>query len=112
MLDAAVLAGCACAIAAGQLLFKLAAGRLAGERIMTLVVNPYLLLGLALYGIATLAWVWELRSVPLSQAYPFMAVSFVLVPIASFFLLGESLSAGKLIGALLISIGIVVSVTR
>lgn len=82
-------------ISAGQLLLKVAATRMAalppgdGARHLWALVNLPLVAGVAVLGASTLWWVWVLRTVPLSQAYPFMALCFVLVPLGAMFLLGE-----------------------
>lgn len=58
---------------------------------LRVIASPYLLSGGALYGAATLVWIWLLSKMPLSQAYPFMALGFVLVPLASAYFFGEQL---------------------
>jgi len=62
---------------------------------------------LAVYGIATLLWIWVLREVPLSQAYPLMALSFVLVPAAGALIFGERVTLTYGIGVSLIVLGVV-----
>lgn len=83
-------------LALGQMLFKVAASMLpplstlAG--IMALSVNPWFYLALALYGSATLLWILILQDVPLSLAYPFVALGFVIIPLASFLIFKEPLN--------------------
>lgn len=97
---------------AGQILFKATAiawqaeGSLFSPRVLA-----YLLPSLALYGIATLAWVWVLQFVELGRAYPFMALAFVLVPLLSMLLFGEVLGWRYYLGVLLICAGVVVVAT-
>lgn len=98
-------------MACGQLLFKLAATSSTQERASSSLlgfVNPYLLGGIALYGGLTIMWVWILRSVPLSKAYPFVALSFIFTPMFSKFFLNESLSTTYYLGLLLIAAGVIV----
>ncbi|MDG4650204.1 EamA family transporter [Roseibacterium sp. SDUM158017] len=101
-------------ISAGQVLFKLTGGRIDGRGatgvagILRTLADPYLLLAFAIYGSATILWVYVLRHMPLSQAYPFMALSFVLVPLASLVVFGETLGLRYWIGAGLIVAGMVV----
>ena len=92
----------------GQILFKMAAtsSREAG---LLSALNFYLAVALALYGTATLVWVWQLQTVPLSYAYPFMAATFVFVPLASRLILNEHLTPGSLIGGIVIVIGVLIS---
>lgn len=101
-------------ISLGQVLFKLAGGRI-DERdatgvmgVMHTLLDPFLLVALAIYGSATILWIYVLRHVPLSQAYPFMALSFVLVPLASWLFFGETLGLRYWIGAGLLLSGMVV----
>lgn len=100
-------------ISCGQLLLKFAALNLRnpdalGFWLAGFRVNAYLVSGIAILGASTLLWVWILRSVPLSVAYPFMALAFVIVPCMSFVLLGEPLGWKQILGSLLIAIGVVV----
>lgn len=101
-------------ISAGQVLFKLTGGRVEARGdggiggLLRTLLDPYLLLAFAIYGSATLLWVHVLRHMPLSQAYPFMALSFVLVPIASLLFFGETLGPRYWLGAGLIVAGMLV----
>lgn len=109
------LIGCAAMIAAGQVLFKwaalTAARQSAGAPAAIEVLRvPSFWAALVIYGAATLFWTYILQSVPLSRAYPFMAMGFVIVPVFAALLFGEKLNASYLIGAALISCGIVLTV--
>lgn len=103
---------CVLAISSGQLLFK-RAGIEIEARGGWLHWGPlsYVLIALAVYGAATLLWIALLRSVPLSKAYVFMALSFVIVPLASRWLFHEPLSTGLLVGSAMIAGGILVAAT-
>jgi drug/metabolite transporter (DMT)-like permease len=110
MLETVGLGGFALILAAGQLLFKLAADRappiseLNGLR--HLLGDPILWLALLLYGAATLLWIFLLQRVALSHAYPFAALAFVLVPLGAALFFGERLSSGFFVGSALIAVGI------
>ncbi|RAI42490.1 hypothetical protein CH341_19280 [Rhodoplanes roseus] len=71
-------------------------------------MSPILLvtLALALYLMATIAWVQALRSVPLSVAFMFNSLAFVLVPVAGFVVFGEPIPRFFLLGLALIIGGI------
>lgn len=109
-----VLAGCVLGISAGQLLFKLAATRPLpdGAPVWRLLFSPALLLGLTIYGLATLAWLWQLRTTPLSRAFPFMALGFIITPLAATWLFGETTGPRYWLGASLIAAGVVLSATE
>lgn len=100
---------CALAISFGQIAFKLL-GRMYASGVGLFAPRSLALLCAAgaLYVGATGAWIWLLRTLPLSRAYPFMAVSFIVVPLLSWLLLGERLSPAYLAGVALVSAGIVV----
>jgi drug/metabolite transporter (DMT)-like permease len=68
--------------------------------------SPLVLLGLLLYGIGALAWIAVLARLDLSLAYPFLALNFVLVTIASRLFLGETVPALRWAGILVICGGI------
>ena len=102
-------------LACGQVLFKVAAQSIKGpigfnfQTALQFVLNPYLLLSLAIYGIATLSWVLLLRNTELSKAYLVVALSIVLVAIAGTFLLREPLSARLVAGMVIILVGLAVA---
>ena len=98
-------------IASGQVLFKLTS-RTAGsanlQGLMQLALNPILISALALYGIGTIIWIFVLKSVPLTIAYSFMALTFCIVPVLAASFLGETLTLRYAIGAALIMAGMIV----
>jgi drug/metabolite transporter (DMT)-like permease len=98
---------CALAISAGQVLFKLL-GRAYASGTGLFAPRSLALLSLAglLYVGATAAWIWLLRTLPLSRAYPYMAVSFLVVPLLSWLVLGERLPAAYLAGVALVAAGL------
>tara|TARA_R110000782_G_scaffold107216_1_gene195592 strand:+ start:793 stop:1161 length:369 start_codon:yes stop_codon:yes gene_type:complete len=98
-------------IAFGQVLFKQTGIQLADKPdapFYSILFSPVFLVAVALYGIATLAWVYVLKMVPLSMAYSFMALTFVLVPLMAAFFLKEPLTVKYAIGACLIIAGLFV----
>lgn len=96
-------------IAVGQILFKLASrdvSSLSAASLVKLSMNGYFLVALVLYGLATISWIYVLRHFPLSRAYLFMGLSFVFVPLLSYFFLKEPLGLKYLAGAACIIFGI------
>jgi drug/metabolite transporter (DMT)-like permease len=106
----ALLIGYPLLLAAGQILFKRTATRLVGlplpEQFLALLVQPAFYSACLLYAVATVLWVWLLTLIPLSAAYPFAALSFVIVPIASWWFLGEPLGSRYWAGIALIVAGV------
>lgn len=110
-LEAALLAVTVSAIASGQTLFKLASmAWVPGSGLLGLMQVPWFWVGLVVYGGATLAWLMLLRTVPLTLAYPFFSLAFFIVPLLSWWFLGEPLQAKQWLGAVLIAVGVWVSV--
>ena len=97
-------------IAGGQILFKQAGARLqaSGAPFVSLAADPRFVAAVAIYGAATLLWVQVLRSVPLTYAYSFMALTYVMVPLMAVFWLGETLTLRYALGAALVAIGLIV----
>ena len=96
-------------IAAGQVMFKLTGQRLADHPSLAFhqaVISPLFLAALTLYGGATLLWIYVLKTVPLSYAYSFMALTFVIVPLLAAVWLGEGLSVRYYAGMGLILAGL------
>ena len=101
------LAGFLLMIVAGQICFKKAALSGAGlDSIFQSFMNKWLLGAFAIYGVATFIWVTLLRTMPLSTAYPFIALGFILVPLAGVVLFGEHLTVTQWVGTGLIVVGI------
>lgn len=104
------LTGFVVLMSAGQVLFKLAADSLPPltrlASVPALLHNWWLWMAFALYGGATLLWVALLQRLPLSVAYPFVAVSFVTVPLVAAVLFHEPLTLRYAAGVALILAGI------
>lgn len=96
-------------LAAGQILFKKAALVAGDGPMIPGILNIWTVLALVLYGAATIMWIGILQTTPLSTAYPFGALAFVIVPLAAYFVFNEQLSVTYLVGASLIFIGIVLT---
>jgi multidrug transporter EmrE-like cation transporter len=99
-------------MAVGQVLFKTVAVKsnalTSAQSLFGMLLIPQFWLALLLYGLATLLWIRILQEVPLSRAYPFAALGFVLVPAASVLFFGETISKTYILGAVFIISGILV----
>jgi drug/metabolite transporter (DMT)-like permease len=71
------------------------------------LLDPYILSSFVAAFIASLAWMAALSKFQLSFAYPFMSLSFIVVMVASYWLLGETLSISRIAGCLFIVSGLV-----
>ncbi|CEG57368.1 membrane protein of unknown function [Legionella fallonii LLAP-10] len=70
------------------------------------IKNPLLLLMLILFATQLINWLLLLTKTDLSFVYPLTALSYVTIAISSHYFLGESLSWLKILGILIIMIGV------
>lgn len=101
--------------ALGQTCFKTGVGRVsfaegAGvvHKSLAMLLSPWVLGGLAFYGVGTLLWLFALKRMDLSLAYPFVAMSFVMVAGSGVLFLGETLTLTRVLGMALIISGLLV----
>jgi len=107
-------------IAIGQLIFKFAALNfivIPGHSYVEFVrYNIFVIslvgLALILYALSTVAWLIALRTVPLSVAYLFNGLAFVIVPIAAVIIYGEILPRYFYLGSLMTIAGVVLVTIR
>ena len=71
-----------------------------------LAFNPWIWLALLLGAVSFVAWLLVLRRWPLGYAYPFVSLTFPLVAIGSFALLGERISVGQVLALVFIVAGV------
>lgn len=73
------------------------------------IFDPYIFSSFFAAFIASLTWMAALSKFDLSFAYPFMSMAFVVVLVASYFLLDEPVSVYKVVGLLFIVAGLVIA---
>lgn len=69
------------------------------------LTNAFVFGGLALYGLGTLLWLFVLSKLPLTAAYPFVGLGFILTMLIGAFILGEQVTITRFSGTILIAIG-------
>lgn len=90
-----------------------------GARVLPVAEGPLLLLlaastsawlwvGLICHVVALALWVLALAKTPLSYAYPFMAIGFVMTSLISYAVLGESMSPLRWVGTAVICVGVLI----
>jgi drug/metabolite transporter (DMT)-like permease len=89
--------------ALGQVSFKHGA---VGRAVLMDFLNPWILLGLALYLAGTILWILALSAVPLTVLYPFAALTYVLVNVFAVALLGEQLTPRGMAGTGFVLLGL------
>ena len=88
---------------AGQMLLKAGAS---GETLLKQFLAPQSILGLGLYFAAALCYMYALRKIPVSVAFPSVSLSYVIVALLAYWMLGETLGPQKLAGIALICGGV------
>ena len=76
------------------------------ETIFRGFTNFYVIAGLGGALCAAACWLLALTKMPLSHAYPFIAFTFVLVPVGAKLIFGEDISMARWIGIAFIIIGV------
>lgn len=70
------------------------------------IISPYIIAGFVLYFISSFVWFAVLSRVDLSVAYPCLSLGYILVIILGYFFLKEPITVFKVIGSLLICLGV------
>ncbi|MFT3791174.1 MAG: EamA family transporter [Rudaea sp.] len=70
------------------------------------LVEPIFVCAIAIYVLALLIWMQVLSTTPLNIAYSILAVTYVLVPVFSYFAFGEQMTPGQMAGVALILVGV------
>jgi drug/metabolite transporter (DMT)-like permease len=74
--------------------------------LLSYLLTPGVIGGLALYGIGTLLWLNVLSRIEVSQAYPFVGLGFLLTALLGMVLFGDNVNAWRIGGMVLIGAGI------
>jgi small multidrug resistance pump len=88
----------------GQLLLKSGVVRSTG--FVSTFLDPFTIFGLAAYGLAALCYILAIKRIPLTVAYPSVAISYIVVSAVAHFVWGEPLGWPQLVGIVLIGGGI------
>jgi uncharacterized membrane protein len=78
--------------------------------IVSIFSNLYIILGLLMYGLATIFWLIALSQKDLSYVYPFIALTFIIVLLLSKFLLHENVGIYRIAGTIIIVAGLIIVV--
>lgn len=104
-----LLAFCVLTDMARELNFKAASLRADRDRyVWSLATHPFLWVGLVFWAIEGVAWLLVLEHVRLAIAFPLMALTYAVTPLAAGVLLHETLSRGQRAGAALVAVGVLV----
>lgn len=75
--------------------------------LVALLTSPYVVGGLALYGLGAVVWLFVLARLPLTAAYPFVGLGFIMTLVLGMVVLGEVVSPVRIVGTLMIACGCV-----
>ena len=105
------------AAASGQLMLKhgmqLATARVrgsGGSLVIAAATTPWVLLGLVVFAVSAVAWLAALSRVPLSLAYPFNALGYLVILTASILVLHERANLLTWAGTVLVVSGLLMVV--
>jgi drug/metabolite transporter (DMT)-like permease len=81
-----------------------------GSLALRAATSPWVLLGLVVFGVSAVAWLAALARVPLSVAYPFNALGYLVILTASVVLLHERANVLTWVGSLMVVSGLLIVV--
>lgn len=76
------------------------------SKIWKILINPYVIGGISIYGFTTFVWLVILSRVKLSIAYPMLSLGYVIAIPFSWLFFKESIPRVRVIGAIIICIGV------
>ncbi|MBI3452723.1 MAG: 4-amino-4-deoxy-L-arabinose transferase [Rhodospirillales bacterium] len=68
--------------------------------------NLFVLFGLVLYVVSVAVWLLVLSRVEVSYAYPMLSIGYIVNAVAAFYLFNENLTAMRIIGILVVILGV------
>ncbi len=101
----------------GELLFKIGMNRIGSfefsarairQVLPRIVFNPLIILGFLGFGLGAVFWLAVLSRVPLSLAYPILALSYFVVVVEAWLFLRERVTWKRLLGVTIIVVGVVI----
>lgn len=100
----------------GQLFFKYASTSITGSKLVTIlqqiILNKNTIIGVILYGLATILYIYALKHEELSTLAPLIALSYLWATLLGIIVLGEQATITKLLGLSLIIVGAALVISR
>jgi multidrug transporter EmrE-like cation transporter len=84
----------------------LAANESLSQIVFTIAASPSIIAGLFCFGLSAIVWLFVLSKIPLSTAYPFVALGIAITVVGGRVLFDEPISGAKLLGVVLIILGV------
>lgn len=79
------------------------------KTVADIIFAPVVFVGLMLYVLSTILWLFALSKTTLNYAYPFTALTFILVMASSYLVFSETLPSNRIIGGVVICIGVIIA---
>ncbi len=76
------------------------------DTLLHMATNPLLIVGIAIFGVSTLLWLFALAKADLSFAYPFLSLTYLAVLIGGAFLFGDKVTLPRVLGFAVIIAGV------
>lgn len=92
-------------LATGQVMWKFGMNKMDGFNLVSIILNPYIVFGVTLYGLATLIWLYILSKEALSVVYPLQSITYVLGTVLAIFVFRENVSLVRWLGIVIIILG-------
>lgn len=102
--------------AVGQFLLKLGVNKMGGlsfkreelaSTVLKIATQPQIMIGILLFVMSMVIWLFVLSKMELSRAYPMVSISYVLVALLARVFLGETIPASRMVGIVIILLGVV-----
>ncbi len=90
----------------GDRIARSLAGGAHGRTVLAVATTWPVLLGLGMYGLGAVLWLFVLARIDVSQAYPFVGLGFLLTMALGALLLKERLGARRMVGTALVALGV------
>lgn len=76
--------------------------------IAALLLNPWVMTGIVATFLAGVSWMLAMTKFEISYAYPFVSLNYILVLVAGVLLFNENFNTAKLVGSVLVILGVIV----
>ncbi len=78
-------------------------------QLLRLFLTPYVIAGLMVYGFASVLWIYILNKGELSYVYPIQSTAYIFALIVATTIFKEALTPAKVIGVIVICLGVIIT---
>lgn len=73
-----------------------------------LATEWHIVVALICYALSVIIWILALSRLPVSIAFPLLSMAYIVTAVAAWYLLGEALSLTKVVGIVVIILGVII----